>query len=70
MRRTGSPYRKAEAAGMAPFQLANFPRRSRVLLYAFIAFCVFLMLPKPEFHFGRAILFFMFGSDVASSFKP
>lgn len=26
------------------------------------------MLPKPELHIGRAILFFMFGSDVATSF--
>lgn len=68
MRRTGSPYRKAQAAGMAPFRLSTFPRRSRVLLYALLAFCVFLMLPKPELHIGRAILFFMFGPDVATSF--
>lgn len=38
-----------------------------MLVYAFVAFCIFLMLPKPDFQFGRAFLFFMFGSDVATA---
>ena len=69
MRRTGSPYRKAEAAGLpsSSFRLTSFPRRSRVILYALLALTVFLLLPKPELHLGRAIIFLLFGSDAATS---
>jgi putative alpha-1,2-mannosidase len=40
-----------------------------VLLFAFFALCVFVMLPKPGMQLGRAFLFFMFGSHVANSLE-
>jgi len=71
MRRTGSPYRKAEAAAGLPSsfrRLTGFPpRRSRVILYALLAVIAFLLLPKPELHLGRAVVFLLFGSDAATS---
>jgi hypothetical protein len=68
MGRAGSPYRKAKrAAGKPSLRLTSFPRRSRVLLYAVIASLVFYSLPKPQFQLGRALVFFLFGSDVATS---
>lgn len=63
MERIGWLNREAEAAGLALLHFTSFRRRSGVLLYALVAFCVFLVLPKPDLHIGRAVPFFTFGSS-------
>lgn len=39
-----------------------------MLLFAFVFFCVFVLLPKPGIRIGRTILFFFFSPDIAGPY--